>query len=125
MFNCFHCQMKFSYQILLNNHVEMEHPNVQSQRLVHPPPGFTSPDESPETKKLKFGGERSEGHELFHCSHCRKTYRSLAALNQHMEYHKGEHPYACSYCAKSFKSAGNKKLHEVKLRRVFINLTLS
>ncbi|XP_045445303.1 zinc finger protein 501 isoform X1 [Pipistrellus kuhlii] len=60
------------------------------------------------------------GELIYDCDNCRKVFRGIFNLNQHMRVHTGENPFWCTYCGKSFSHSSklikHQRIHTVEKR---------
>ena len=62
-------------------------------------------------KKVIIETYMNQYRKSFHCSLCRKKFRTLEKLESHMGFHTGENPFVCTICNLSFKKKQSLKMH--------------
>ncbi|XP_069753407.1 zinc finger and BTB domain-containing protein 38 isoform X2 [Narcine bancroftii] len=85
---------------------ELENSNKCTINLGHARRGSSSPDPEHFVKVV-------EGHILYFCSVCKRSYVTLSSLKRHANVHSWRRSYPCHYCNKVFALAEYRTKHEI------------
>ncbi|XP_072897557.1 zinc finger and BTB domain-containing protein 38 isoform X2 [Hemitrygon akajei] len=85
---------------------ESENSNKRSINLVRSRRGSSSPDPEHFVKVV-------DGHILYFCSVCKRSYVTLSSLKRHANVHSWRRSYPCHYCSKVFALAEYRTKHEI------------
>ncbi|XP_051873938.1 zinc finger and BTB domain-containing protein 38 isoform X2 [Pristis pectinata] len=85
---------------------EPENSNKHPINLVRSRRGSSSPDPEHFVKVV-------EGHILYFCSVCKRSYVTLSSLKRHANVHSWRRSYPCHYCSKVFALAEYRTKHEI------------
>ncbi|XP_032887835.1 zinc finger and BTB domain-containing protein 38 isoform X2 [Amblyraja radiata] len=85
---------------------EPENTNKRTLNLVRSRRGSSSPDPEHFVKVV-------EGHILYFCSVCKRSYVTLSSLKRHANVHSWRRSYPCHYCSKVFALAEYRTKHEI------------
>ncbi|XP_060689974.1 zinc finger and BTB domain-containing protein 38 isoform X2 [Hemiscyllium ocellatum] len=90
-----------------NSHaLELEPSNKRPLKLVRSRRGNSSPEPEHFVKVV-------EGHILYFCSVCKRSYVTLSSLKRHANVHSWRRTYPCHYCNKVFALAEYRTKHEI------------
>ncbi|XP_041060599.1 zinc finger and BTB domain-containing protein 38 [Carcharodon carcharias] len=90
----------------ISHPLEVENPNKHSVNLVRSRRGSSSPEPEHFVKVV-------EGHILYFCSVCKRSYVTLSSLKRHANVHSWRRTYPCHYCNKVFALAEYRTKHEI------------
>uniref|UniRef100_UPI00398EF0FA zinc finger and BTB domain-containing protein 38 isoform X1 n=2 Tax=Pristiophorus japonicus TaxID=55135 RepID=UPI00398EF0FA len=86
--------------------LELENSNKCSVNLIRSRRGSSSPEPEHFVKVV-------EGHILYFCSVCKRSYVTLSSLKRHANVHSWRRTYPCHYCSKVFALAEYRTKHEI------------
>ncbi|XP_067898638.1 zinc finger and BTB domain-containing protein 38 [Heterodontus francisci] len=86
--------------------LELENSNKCSVNLIRSRRGSSSPEPEHFVKVV-------EGHILYFCSVCKRSYVTLSSLKRHANVHSWRRTYPCHYCNKVFALAEYRTKHEI------------
>ncbi|XP_048397855.1 zinc finger and BTB domain-containing protein 38 isoform X2 [Stegostoma tigrinum] len=90
----------------ISHTLEIEHSNKRPLKLVRSRRGNSSPEPEHFVKVV-------EGHILYFCSVCKRSYVTLSSLKRHANVHSWRRTYPCHYCNKVFALAEYRTKHEI------------
>ncbi|XP_067851174.1 zinc finger and BTB domain-containing protein 38 isoform X2 [Heptranchias perlo] len=90
----------------ISRSLELENSNKSSVSLARSRRGSSSPEPEHFVKVV-------EGHILYFCSVCKRSYVTLSSLKRHSNVHSWRRTYPCHYCSKVFALAEYRTKHEI------------